>query len=237
MNSEILTGSPTMIDYMPNVQHASEATINFLNRIPVEARHTEEWPPSALPGYIQNNIKPQSFSHHVKANGFLSGEYNSHNVHDVMTECHTSWAMNPDIFQESIAPHNTNKRTGRARESLMMASLESLNQGTSVANGYIFPPTLQTSSFSHHELLGSLSMKGGGSSSIKDSTVTTNPPHDSGFLQDLSPSENNNAWAHCGMFFDNPVASDSSENLWHTVSIPSASFECAKVLSEESYLL
>ncbi|PLW51891.1 hypothetical protein PCASD_00797 [Puccinia coronata f. sp. avenae] len=234
MNSEILAGSPAMIDYMPNIQHTGEVAINFMSGIPSEPCHREDWAPSGLSGYVQSNLKAQSFSHE-KMNCFLSGEYNPYNVHDMMSECNKSWAMNSEMYQEPIAPTshqiNTIRRSGRA-EGNLVENLEAFNQGTPATNAYSFPHSIQTSFSS--ELLGS-SIDGGASS--RNGSTSNQPPHDSGFFQQEFSAPENAAWANCGMFFESPVGTDSTENLWRNVSIPSASFESSKVLSEESYLL
>ncbi|POW02379.1 hypothetical protein PSHT_00251 [Puccinia striiformis] len=228
MNSEILTASPTTIHYLPNVQSASELTLNFMGTVPSGAHIQEKWPPCALPGYV-NNTHPQSFNH-GKPNGFLPVEYHAY-ADDVMADGHKSWAMNSYIFQEGVAGSNRAKRSGRPGQNLL-DNMELINhEGITATNGYNFSHASQSSLTS--ELCATSTHMEGGSSKESGS----NPPiHDASFFHEFSTPENT-GWGNCGIFFENGVGNDCTQNLWSNVTIPSAPFENSKVLSDESYLV
>ncbi|KAA1114390.1 hypothetical protein PGT21_006923 [Puccinia graminis f. sp. tritici] len=226
MNSDVLSASPRMVHHLPNVLNPGEAAVNFLGAVSSDVHPHEEWPTSVLPGYLNSIEHPTSFTQ-GKPSGFLPGDYNAY-VNNMITDCHKPWAMNPGIFQESMTASNQAKRTGRPGQNIL-ENIESLNQGTPATGGYNFPHNLQTS-FTH-ELLSS-NMEGGSSKESTSNSAT----HDQPFFQEFSTPENT-AWGNCGMFFDNGVNNECTQNLWRNVTIPSNSFESSKVLSEESYLV
>ncbi|WAQ81587.1 hypothetical protein PtA15_1A929 [Puccinia triticina] len=135
--SDILTASPTTIDYLASAETASDAAVGFLGTAPADH---ETCHPHMFPGCL-SNIEPASFAHESSP-GLLSGEYGG-----------DSWPTTPDAFHASMAAPRQPKRSGRS----VLEDVDSLSRPADC--GHSVAPPLHAS-FSCD--LGAASMDGGG---------------------------------------------------------------------------